>query len=44
MTEERRRHWNRVFRANAPDRVSWFQPDPTLSLRQLESAGLSPSS
>ena len=39
-----RHHWERVFTTNPPNKVSWFQQEPALSLRLLESAGLNPSS
>jgi hypothetical protein len=36
-------HWERVYETKAANEVSWFQPQPTLSARLLESAGLDPS-
>jgi hypothetical protein len=30
-------HWNTVYRAKAPDEVSWFQARPETSLRLLSS-------
>lgn len=38
--EERSRHWDRVWRERKPDRVSWHQPRPGLSLQLIESADL----
>jgi hypothetical protein len=38
----RKEHWERVYATKASDEVSWFQPAPTVSLRLLEAAGLSP--
>jgi hypothetical protein len=37
-------HWERIHTTKAPAELSWFQSEPTLSLRLLESAGLSASS
>jgi hypothetical protein len=34
-------HWERVYTTRASDGVSWFQPEPAISLRLLEAAGLS---
>ena len=36
----RKQHWENVFVTKAPAAVSWFQAEPTLSLRLLEAAGL----
>lgn len=36
----RKEHWERVYQTKAATEVSWFQTDPTLSLRLLEAAGL----
>lgn len=38
---ERKQHWERVYDTKAANEVSWFQAEPTLSLRMLDSAGLS---
>lgn len=38
-----RAHWNRVYETKAPAEVSWYQPEPTLSLRLIEAAGFTPS-
>lgn len=32
-------HWDRVYATRAPDEVSWFQPDPGLSMSMIEAAG-----
>jgi SAM-dependent methyltransferase len=37
---ERARHWDRVWREREPERVSWYQPQPGLSWRLIERAGL----
>jgi len=41
---DRKDHWERVFQTKGPAEVSWFQPEPTLSLRLLDAAGLGPAS
>jgi hypothetical protein len=37
---ERKQHWEHVFESKGPTDVSWFQQEPTLSLRLLDTAGL----
>ncbi len=37
---ERREHWDAVYAAKAPDSVSWYEPDPALSLELIAAAGL----
>lgn len=37
---ERASHWNRVWSEREASGVSWYQPQPGLSLRLIESAGL----
>lgn len=37
---DRKTHWDRVYTTKASDEVSWYQPEPTTSLRLLEKAGL----
>jgi hypothetical protein len=37
---ERKQHWEHVFETKGPAEVSWFQSEPTLSLRLLDAAGL----
>jgi trans-aconitate methyltransferase len=37
---ERKQHWEHLFESKAPTEVSWFQREPTLSLRLLDAAGL----
>ena len=41
---ERARYWDRVWREREPTRVSWHQPQPGLSLRLIETAGLTAGS
>lgn len=33
-------HWSTVYRTKDPERVSWYTPRPTASLRMIEQAGL----
>jgi hypothetical protein len=37
---ERKQHWERAYETTDATAVSWFQPEPTLSLRLLEAGGL----
>lgn len=41
---DRKAHWNRVYATKASDEVSWFQPEPTVSLQLLERSGLTADS
>ena len=41
---DRKQHWEQVYRTKGGTEVSWFQADPTTSLRLLETAGLSAAS
>lgn len=36
----RTEHWNRVYRTNPPDDVSWFQTRPAISLKLIEACGV----
>jgi hypothetical protein len=38
---ERSNHWDRVYTTKASEEVSWFQPEPTISMQLLERSGLS---
>ena len=38
------RHWNAVYVDKAPDTVSWYQPDPAMSVRLLRAAAPPPAS
>jgi hypothetical protein len=40
---DRKAHWQRVYETKAADQVSWFQQEPTVAVRLLESAGIGPS-
>ena len=37
---KRREHWENVYRRNAPSTLSWYQPEPTVSLELI--AGVAP--
>ena len=41
---DRKNHWERIYETKSTHEVSWFQPEPTLSLRLLETAGLTADS
>lgn len=36
----RKDHWNQVYQTKAPDDVSWFQPQPAISLKLIEASGV----
>ena len=40
--EERRTHWETVWRERREEEVSWFEEEPRLSLSLVEAAGLKP--
>lgn len=40
---ERATHWNRVYTTKGEREVSWFEPQPTLSLEMLDAAGMTTS-
>jgi hypothetical protein len=40
----RKQHWEHVFQTKGPTELSWFQPEPTISLRLFDAAGLKPTS
>jgi SAM-dependent methyltransferase len=31
-------HWDRIYRSSSPEQVSWYQPEPTLSLDLIRQA------
>jgi len=37
---DRRAHWEQVWRTRAPQQLSWYQPEPTVSLELIEAAGI----
>ena len=40
MSASDKQHWDSVYNAKAPDRVSWYRPHLNRSLQFVESAGL----
>jgi 2-polyprenyl-3-methyl-5-hydroxy-6-metoxy-1,4-benzoquinol methylase len=42
MTMSDESHWDDVYAHNGPAGVSWFQPEPTMSLTLIERLGLEP--
>ena len=40
---ERAGHWDAVYGRSAEDAVSWFEPEPTLSLELLDLVGVAPT-
>lgn len=41
-TNQRKRHWNKIYKSNNSDNLSWFQLVPETSLRIIEDLNLSP--
>ena len=41
---DRKTHWERIYATKPSNAVSWFQEEPSLSLRLLEAAGVGPAS
>jgi ubiquinone/menaquinone biosynthesis C-methylase UbiE len=39
-SNERRSHWEKVYRERSPDEVSWYQANPARSLELIAQAGL----
>jgi len=39
----RQAHWDNVYTAKASDAVSWFQAEPTVSLRLLDRVSVGPA-
>ena len=44
MSDNRKAHWDRIYTTKASDAVSWFQPEPALSLLLLDAAGMTATS
>lgn len=42
MTDQRREHWEEVYRTKPVERVSWYQPNPKPSLDALARLGAGP--
>jgi 2-polyprenyl-3-methyl-5-hydroxy-6-metoxy-1,4-benzoquinol methylase len=36
----RKRHWDKVWAKAQPDKLSWFQPEPEVSLELIEASGI----
>jgi hypothetical protein len=41
---ERKTHWDEIYLSKKSEELSWFQPEPTTSLRLIDAAGLKPTS
>jgi hypothetical protein len=41
---DRKQHWEGVYTGRPAGTLSWFQREPALSLRLIESVGLTPGS
>jgi hypothetical protein len=39
---QRQSHWDAVYRTRGEEQLSWFEALPSLSLRMMEAAGLTP--
>lgn len=39
---DRKQHWEQVYRQRQHDEVSWYQPEPVLSLQLIEACHLAP--
>lgn len=44
MPDDKKAHWDAVYRSKQPDKVSWFAPHLASSLELLKLAGLGPGS
>jgi len=42
--DQRARHWENVHECSSPDAVSWYQPEPVVSLELLDVLGVAPES
>ncbi len=42
--DQRARHWENVHEGSSPDAVSWYQPEPVVSLELLDVLGVAPES
>ena len=43
MNSRDKKHWEAVYAAKAPDRVSWFRPHLDRSLRFVDAAKIAPT-
>jgi len=37
---DRKKHWNNIYQKNSTDKVSWYQPTPTISLEFVKQFNL----
>ncbi|WP_108862485.1 class I SAM-dependent methyltransferase [Ruegeria sp. Alg231-54] len=37
---DKRSHWEQVYETNHPRTVSWFQPEPTISIQLVQNSGV----
>lgn len=44
MSEDLKAHWESLYAAKAPDQLSWYQAEPTLSVQLLKQTKLKPGS
>jgi len=42
--DQRARHWEHVYESSSPDAVSWYQPEPVVSLELVAVLGVAPES
>ncbi|MGP0109770.1 MAG: hypothetical protein ACLPR9_13095, partial [Acidimicrobiales bacterium] len=42
--DQRARHWENVYECSSPDAVSWYQPEPVVSLELVDVLGVAPES
>jgi len=40
---DRKTHWDHVYQTRSPGELSWYQPEPTVSLELIERSGLTPA-
>ncbi|MGP0110960.1 MAG: SAM-dependent methyltransferase, partial [Acidimicrobiales bacterium] len=42
--DQRARHWENVYEGSGPDAVSWYEPEPVVSLELVDVLGVAPES
>jgi hypothetical protein len=42
--DQRARHWENVYEGSSPDAVSWYEPEPVVSLELVDVLGVAPES
>jgi len=40
---DRKTHWDRTYNTRASDELSWYQPEPRVSIELIERSGLTPA-